>query len=101
MRVLLILIIASTITGCVSSSRMNFGIVAVDELSVAFLVLAQNVKGKDCPMGAGKYGSYELAMKRAIASAKGANALINAKFSRVELPLETMCVTVTGDAIRI
>jgi hypothetical protein len=101
MRRLLLIVFAIAISRCVSSSRMSFGVVAVDALPASFVVLAKGVKGEDCPKGVGKYGSYELAMQRAVALAPTANALANAKFSRVERPLGTMCVTVTGDAIRI
>jgi hypothetical protein len=101
MRLLLAVALASTIPGCVSSSKMSFGIVAVDELPVSYPVIAKDVKGEDCPTGVGKYGSYEVATQRAIASAPTANALVHAKFSRMEMPLGTICVTVTGDAIRL
>ena len=100
-RLLCILVVASSSCGCVSSSSMSFGVVAVDPVSVSPAMIKQGVVGKDCPTGVGKYGSYELAAKRAIDSAEGANALANAKFSRMEMPVATMCVTVTGDAIRI
>lgn len=101
MRWQLFVAVSFALTGCVSSSSMNFGVVAVDPLSIPITMVREGVQGEDCASGVGKYESYELAMKLAIASAPGANALTNAKFSRVEVPVATMCVTVTGDAVRI
>lgn len=80
---------------------MVFGMVAVDELPVSLTVLRRHVAGQDCPTGSDKYGSYERAMQRAIASAPGANALTNARFNRFFGPHSVICVTVLGDAVRI
>ena len=86
------------ITGCVSSKPMNFTAVSTGEANIEYIVLSKGVVGKDCE---GQYGSYEKATRNAIASVEGATALVNAKFSRKEVPVAKICVTVIGDAVKI
>ena len=95
---LIVLASAIQLAGCVSSKPMVFTAVAVKELGIKYQLLKKDVKGEDC---SGQYGSYELATKNAIANTKGANALVNARFSRREVPIAKICVTVTGDAVKI
>jgi len=86
------------VTGCLSSKPMNFTAVSIGEASIEYIVLRQGAVGKDCE---GQYGSYEKATRNAIASVEGATALVNAKFSRKEVPVSKICVTVIGDAVKI
>ena len=80
---------------------MRFTAVSVAELSSSVQIIQEDVAGEDCPKGSGVYGSYEEATRKAIQSVPNANALINAKFSKIEKPVAKICVVVTGDAVRL
>jgi hypothetical protein len=80
---------------------MRFTAVSVSEVPSDVRIIEEDVVGEDCPKGAGSYGSYAAATRKAIESVASANALINARFSRVEKPVAKICVTVTGDAVQL
>ena len=80
---------------------MRFTVVSVSETPSDVRIIQEDVVGEDCPKGAGSYGSYADATRKAIESAPGANVLINARFSRVERPVAKICVTVAGDAAQL
>ncbi|MEM7359994.1 MAG: hypothetical protein AAF431_12910 [Pseudomonadota bacterium] len=86
------------LAGCVSSKPIHFTIASVEDAKFDYEILKKGVEGKDCE---GQYGSYEVATRAAITSVKGANALANAKFSRKEVPIARICVSVVGDAVKI
>lgn len=94
----LLLALLPQIAGCISGKPINFTIVSVNDAKIEYTLLSKGVVGKDCE---GQYGSYEAATRAAIASVEGANALVNAKFSKKEVPIARICVKVTGDAVKI
>jgi hypothetical protein len=93
-----IISLMSLLAGCISSSPMKFTVASTNSPSNGYTLLQEGVIGQDCE---GQYGSYEVATRIAISSVDEANALINVEFSRREMPIARICVTVTGDAVKI
>lgn len=101
LRASLAIVAAIAVSGCVSSETMRFTAVSVSDAPSKARIVQEGVVGEDCPKGAGSYGSYADATRKAIESAPNANVLINARFSRVEKPVAKICVKVTGDAAQL
>ncbi len=101
LRSFFLLFCAIAVGGCASSETMRFTAVSVSELPSNVHIVQEGVVGEDCPKGAGSYGSYAEATRKAINSVPHANALINVRFFRVERPVAKICVKVTGDAAKL
>jgi hypothetical protein len=62
-------------------------------------LIAIDVEGSDCGGSSNLYGDYAAAVEKAIASAPGANALVDASFFSQEYFFSKLCVHVRGNAV--
>jgi hypothetical protein len=102
MRSFLCVALASCVCfGCVASGHVNLSVASPREVPADVIILEQEVSGEDCPGWIGSYGSYAAAIDDALSKVEAANALVNVRFSRREMPVFRICVTVEGDAAKL
>jgi hypothetical protein len=86
--------------GCVSSGTMRLSQISTSELPGSSpKLIAIDVEGSDCGGSSNLYGDYAAAVEKAIASAPGANALVDASFFSQEYFFSKLCVHVRGNAV--
>jgi len=101
-RLAVLVMAIGSLSGCVSSGPMHFAGLSRTDISLpSAVVVKSGVYTTVCPQQGERYGSYEEAVRLAIASAPGANALINVEFRVVTRGTNKVCAEVTGDAVRI
>lgn len=102
MRLVMIAVGMGTLYGCIASTPMHFSGLAKPGAALPNAeVVKEDVYTTVCPRKGESYGSYEEAVRLAIASAPGANALINVEFGSAGRGLNKVCAEVTGDAVRM
>lgn len=93
------IILMMLLSGCVSSSQVLLSVASSKAKPENITILKKDVKGDDCSsIMPFYYGSYSAAINNALQKVEGSNVLVNAQFSRREMPLFRICVTVEGDA---
>lgn len=88
------LVLALAAGGCRSRVPGHFGAASVKALALPMRVVADGAEGRAC--GSDTQRNLPAAVENAIASAEGANALVN-----VAVFKEPRCIRVRGTAVRV
>ena len=93
-RAVLLVALALSASACVTYPRGTLGMASLVMPTLETELIAEGVEGRDCDEWLDRRQSE--AVEEAIASAPGANALVNATFT-----FQNFCLVVRGDAVRI